>query len=165
MKKQKKTATSWSAVNSPYTFAAIFTVIVGVIIFLSLVPEDSRFFNDNSRRERLHEKRASSTYGDDYDDHDQQDSYLQQQQQPQWQRQEQRSIDEEEDDSYYKTGQDDYDFYKNTGSDTVSTDDGDDDYAPWNDNTAAHSEPSLSRTHRVVQQRMVPPDPRETLRV
>ena len=53
-------------------------------------------------------------------------------------------------------------FYANSGKDK---DDGDDDYAPWNDRPDKNAEPAPSRTHRVVQQRMAPPEAGEKLRV
>jgi phage terminase large subunit-like protein len=59
--------------------------------------------------------------------------------------------DEEEDEEDGSAGsiggEDDDNFYK---------DDGDDDYAPWDDKPAARNEPAHTRTHRVVQQRIVP---------
>ena len=167
VKKQKKaTTTSWSFVSSPYAIMAVFGTIVGAIICLSLVPEDSRFFGQNGQRVRSSESRASDSYGDD-DDQEQQEMYYQQQQQQQRERQRQyeqkRRLDTEEDaDSDWNSGEDDDRFYANSGTDK---DDGDDDYAPWNDKPDKNAEPAPSRTHRVVRQRMAPPEAGEKLRV
>ena len=166
-KKQKKAPTSaWSSVSSPYAIAAVFCAIVGAIICLSLVPEDSRFFSQNGQRARTSEARASDSYEND-DDQEQQEMYYQQQQQQQRERRRQfepkRQLDNEEDtDSDWSTGKDDDRFFENSASDR---EDGDDDYAPWNDKPKKQAEPAPSRTHRVVQQRMAPPEAGEKLRV
>ncbi len=155
VKKQKKVSTAWSAASSPYALAAFFSIIVGVIICLSFVPEDSRFFNQKGNRERSSERPVSDSYEDD-DDQAQQAIYDRQQQERQWQRREQKQeVDADDyDDPEWSAGRDDDNFYKETGS---GADDGDDDYAPWKEKPARNAEPAHSRTHRVVQQRLVPP--------
>ena len=167
-KKQKKAPTSaWSSVSSPYAIAAVFCAIVGAIICLSLVPEDSRFFSQNGQRARPSEARASDSYENDDDQEQQEMYYQQQQQQQQRERRRQfepkRQLDNEEDtNSDWSTGKDDDRFFENSASDR---EDGDDDYAPWNDKPKKQAEPAPSRTHRVVQQRMAPPEAGEKLRV
>ncbi len=69
---------------------------------------------------------------------------------------------EEDADSDWNTGEDGDRFYANSGTDK---DDGDDDYAPCNDRPNKNAEPAPSRTHRVVQRRMAPPEAGQKLRV
>jgi hypothetical protein len=163
VKKQKKAPTAWSAASSPYALAAFFSIIVGVIICLSLVPEDSRSFNNKGNRERSSERLASDSYEDD-DDQEQQGMYDRQQQERQWQRREQQQEVEASgyEESEWSAGREDDNFYKETAS---GADDGDDDYAPWKEKPARNDEPTHSRTHRVVQQRLVPPHDGDHIRV
>ena len=161
VKKQKKGTGAWSAASSPYAVAAFFTVVVGVVLGLFLIPEDSRFFNGNSQRERSSE----SLNSDSYEDSNGQEQY-ETKEHRQWQRrevrQEQRMPTDDDDESDWKAGQDDDNFYQNSASDA---DDADDDYAPWSERPAGHAGPAPTRTHRVVQQRMVPPQVGDRLRV
>ena len=102
-------------------------------------------------------------------DQEQQEMYYQQQQQQQQQQQERqrqyeqkRRLDTEEDARIGTLVKIDDRFYANSGKDK---DDGEDDYAPWNDKPDKNAEPAPSRTCRVVQQRMAPPEAGEKLRV
>ena len=158
VKKQKKGTSAWHAASSPYAVAAFFAIIAVVIISLCLIPEDSRFFNSDGRRQK---QASSSNEDDEYGQDQQQDMYEQEQEQRRWQRQEREERNDPEEGADWDTGQDNDDFYQNSGSGSQGADD--DDYAPWNDKSSRHVEPAHSRTHRVVQQRIVPPDAGEKL--
>ena len=149
VKKQKKGGISWSAAaGSPYAIAAFFSIMVGVVMCLFLVPEDPRFVNVKGAQDRGSDGQNADSYEDGVGRQHQEMQERQEQEQRQRRNMERNQRgdagdeEEEEDGSTGSIGgEDDDNFYK---------DDGDDDYAPWDD------KPAHTRTHRVVQQRIVP---------
>ena len=150
VKKQKKGSISWSAAaGSPYAIAAFFSIMVGVVMCLFLVPEDPRFVNVKGAQDRASDGQNADSYEDGVGRQHQEMQERQEQEQRQRRNMERNQRgdageeeEEEEDGSTGSMGgEDDDNFYK---------DDGDDDYTPWDD------KPAHTRTHRVVQQRIVP---------
>ena len=116
--------------------------------------------NGNGQRERSSGRLDSDSYEGEDGQEQQETNQQQQWQRHDFEKSQQMNVDDD-DESDWRTVQHD-NFYKNSGS---GTDDADVDYAPWNEKPAQHAEPAYTRTHRVVQQRMVPPQAGERFRV
>lgn len=148
VKKQKKGSSSWSAaLSSPYAIAAFFSILAGVVMCLFLVPEDPRFVNVKGVPDRASDGQATDSYEDGVGREHQEMLERQAQERRQRRNFERNEREDAGDDDDWDSGQDDDNFYK---------EDGDEDYAPWDDKPAAGSQPAHTRTHRVVQQRIVP---------
>jgi hypothetical protein len=165
LKKQKKGTTFWSYFSSPLAIAAVFSMLAAVVVFLTMIPEDSRFYKNSGRRAHSSDRPTSDFIDDDYSDD--QLEMLEQQQQLQRQQEERRRFNSpgSEDLRFRNEVEDDDLFYKSSESGLGDEGDEGDDYSPWNEKSPQRVEPAHSRTHRVVQQRIVPPQQGERIQV